>query len=242
MYEPERDLAEYGTLQAVISGAPVNYQAPSGLWVPVSAAVRPSSRPGYQYQNVTNVFQSYFGSAAGGLVRFDAPGGGWLELGLAGGQVAVPTVSGDTVTYRGVAAGVSLASLRFTVRAGGGLSLSREGDGSVAVSRGGVPVLRLPALAVSLSADAGWLGQAFRRFPVTVDPTVQIAPTPTDAQNTMIEADAPSGNFSSAWPLSVGTTSTGAVRSLLSFPLSAVPAGTQIDSADLRLYRAGCGR
>src|SRR5262249_27813475 len=36
--------------------------------------------------------------------------------------------------------------------------------------------------------------------------------------------------------LSVGTDAGGAVRSLLAFPLGAVPAGTQLDSADLELY------
>ncbi|MGE5156052.1 MAG: DNRLRE domain-containing protein, partial [Betaproteobacteria bacterium] len=91
-------------------------------------------------------------------------------------------------------------------------------------------------LGLSLSADAGWLGQPGRRFPVVVDPTIDIAPTPTDAQNVMIEQDTPTTNFSSIWRLSVGTTSAGAVRSLLSFPLGAVPAGTQLSSADLNLY------
>jgi len=71
---------------------------------------------------------------------------------------------------------------------------------------------------------------------VVIDPTIVVAPTPSTAQNTFIEADTPSANYNSSWRLSVGTTSAGAVRSLLKFPLTAVPTGTQIDSADLRLY------
>src|SRR5260370_6560412 len=90
----------------------------------------------------------------------------------------------------------------------------------------------------TVPADAGWLRQPGRKFPVVVDPTISIAPTPTDAQNTMIISDSAqaSTNFNSSWRLSVGTDSGGAVRSLLSFPLGAVPAGTQLDSADLNLY------
>jgi RHS repeat-associated protein len=91
-------------------------------------------------------------------------------------------------------------------------------------------------LHVTVTADAGWLHQAARRFPVVIDPTIAIAPTPTTAQNTFIEADTPTSNYDTSWRLSVGTTSGGAVRALLKFPLAAVPAGTQIDSADLRLY------
>src|SRR5215471_861843 len=158
-----------GTEQAVLSAGPVNYQAPSRAWAPISTAVRPSALHGYQYQNTTNTFQSFFGSAAGQLVRFNAPGGGWLTIGISGARSLRPVVSGDSVTYAGVAPGVSLsyrvtqqslkeriilaspaaasslASLRFTVRAGGGLTPAALRDGSIALTRDGVPVLVLPA-------------------------------------------------------------------------------------------------
>lgn len=91
-------------------------------------------------------------------------------------------------------------------------------------------------LHVTVTPDAGWLGAPGRVFPVVVDPTFVIAPTPAQAQNTFIEQDTPSTNYNSSWRLSVGTTGGGAVRSLLRFPLSAVPSGAQVDSADLRLY------
>jgi hypothetical protein len=228
-------------------------------------------------------------------VRFEAPGGGWLSIGLDGGHASRPVVAGDTVTYRGVAAGADLSyrvtpdalkesitlaspsaaasSFGFMIRVGGGLVPWQRPDGSIALSRdgvGGAPVLVLPkpvmtdsrpdrwspygtawspqvtqrvtwdaaaaALHVTVTPDAGWLHQRARRFPVVVDPTIMIAPTPTTAQNTFIEQDTPSANYDSSWRLSVGTTSGGAVRALLKFPLSAIPAGTQIDSADLRLY------
>lgn len=65
-----------GKLQTAISSGPLNYQASPGHWAPVSLAVRPSTQPGYAFQNVTNAYRSYFGSSAGDLIRFDAPGGG----------------------------------------------------------------------------------------------------------------------------------------------------------------------
>jgi RHS repeat-associated protein len=288
-----------GRLQAVISAVPVNYRDPGGRWQPISTAVRPAVRPGYAYANTTNTFRSFFGATAGQLVRFEAPGGGWLSIGLAGGRVGRPQVSGDTVTYRDLAPGVDLsyqvtpqsleeritlaspaaaaplASLVFAVRAGGGLVPYQRPDGAIVLSRdgtGGAPVLVLPApfmtdaradrsspygmawspkvsqhaswdaaaglMRLTVTPDAGWLGQAARRFPVVIDPTIAIAPDPASAQNTMIISDpgASSSNYSSSWRLSVGTDAGGAVRSLLSFPLTAVPPGTQLDSADLELY------
>src|SRR5262249_62033437 len=96
-----------GQRQAVISAGPVNYLDPAGKWEPISTAVRPSSQPGYQYQDISNVFQSYFGSAAGRLVRFDAPGGGWVSIGLANGRVNRLRGSGDTGTDASIAPGGS---------------------------------------------------------------------------------------------------------------------------------------
>src|SRR5215470_5467964 len=98
-----------GRLQAVISAVPVSYRGPGGRWQPISTAVRPSVRPGFAYANATNTFRSFFGAAAGRLVRFEAPGGGWLSIGLAGGRAGRPQVAGSTVTYRSLAPGVDLS-------------------------------------------------------------------------------------------------------------------------------------
>jgi RHS repeat-associated protein len=89
---------------------------------------------------------------------------------------------------------------------------------------------------VTLTADGEWLRAAEREFPVVIDPTIRIAPTPAEAQDTMIMQEAPGDHFDSSWRLSVGTTSAGAVRSLLRFPLPDVPDGTVIDSAQLQLF------
>ncbi|HEX6453541.1 MAG TPA: hypothetical protein VF060_29260, partial [Trebonia sp.] len=157
-----------GTRQQVISAAPVNYRTPSGGWAPISTAVVKSSRAGYAFQNVTGAYRSFFGSSSQ-LVRFELPGQGWAVIGLAGAHVPAPKASGDTVTYAGVAPGVSLSyevtpqslveritlaspaaakslsSLRFTVQTGGGLVPRAGKDGSITLAKGALPVLTLPA-------------------------------------------------------------------------------------------------
>ncbi|WP_203919134.1 DNRLRE domain-containing protein [Rugosimonospora africana] len=89
---------------------------------------------------------------------------------------------------------------------------------------------------LTVTPDAKWLADSKRVYPVTVDPTILVSPTPSTAANTMIQAEDPSGNNSTSWRLSVGTTTNGAVRTLIKFPLPSIPAGTTIASADLALY------
>ncbi|MFB7608636.1 golvesin C-terminal-like domain-containing protein [Streptomyces gardneri] len=89
---------------------------------------------------------------------------------------------------------------------------------------------------LTVTPDAKWLAAPERQYPVTIDPTISIAPTPSTAQDVMISSDGPGDNYDENWRLSVGNTSTGASRALLRFPLTGVPAGTTLDSADLKLY------
>ncbi|MFI2347971.1 DNRLRE domain-containing protein [Streptomyces sp. NPDC019443] len=89
---------------------------------------------------------------------------------------------------------------------------------------------------LTVTPDAKWLAAPERQYPVTIDPTIAIAPTPTTAQDVMISSDGPASNYDDNWRLSVGNTSTGASRALLKFPLTGVPAGTKLDAADLKLY------
>ena len=98
------------------------------------------------------------------------------------------------------------------------------------------PVSR--TLHVTVTPNQRWLHQPRREFPVVIDPTIVIAPTPGQAQSTVISSDTPGTPYPGSWPLSVGTTPTGAMRSLLQFTMpNSLPPGTKIDSADLRLYR-----
>ncbi|WP_186315737.1 DNRLRE domain-containing protein [Catellatospora sichuanensis] len=98
---------------------------------------------------------------------------------------------------------------------------------------------------VTIAADRAWLTDPARRYPVVIDPTVKIAPTPTDSQDTMVvrEDDAKDTNYDSSWRLSVGTTAlqpsgeVGLSRSLLRFALPAgITTGTPVDAASLQVY------
>ncbi|MEV0489525.1 DNRLRE domain-containing protein [Streptomyces atratus] len=95
---------------------------------------------------------------------------------------------------------------------------------------------RRGAYELSLRPDAKWLAAPERQYPVVIDPTIQIAPTSTQSQDVMISSDDPTANYDGNWRLSVGNTSTGSSRALVRFPLTGVPVGTKLDSADLRLY------
>ncbi|WP_052433356.1 DNRLRE domain-containing protein [Streptacidiphilus carbonis] len=91
-------------------------------------------------------------------------------------------------------------------------------------------------LRVTVRPDAAWLSARTRQFPVTIDPTILVAPAPSQAANVMVLQDGPSTNYDTSWRLSVGTTPTGAARTLIKFPMPSVPAGTTITSASLKLY------
>ncbi|MFI2304514.1 DNRLRE domain-containing protein [Actinacidiphila glaucinigra] len=96
---------------------------------------------------------------------------------------------------------------------------------------------------ITLTPDAKWLAAPDRRFPVTVDPTIVLAPTPSTSQDVMIDSSQPTTNLNGVggastgnWQLGVGTTATGKLRSLLKFPLTGIPTGSKIDSARLGVY------
>ncbi|MFC9249004.1 sugar-binding protein, partial [Streptomyces sp. NPDC057136] len=48
---------------------------------------------------------------------------------------------------------------------------------------------------LTVTPDAKWLAAKERQYPVTVDPTITIAPTPTTAQDVMISSDGPASNY-----------------------------------------------
>jgi RHS repeat-associated protein len=89
---------------------------------------------------------------------------------------------------------------------------------------------------VTVKPDGAWLADGKRVYPVTIDPTIVVAPTPSTAANTMILADGPTTNYSTSWRLSVGTTTTGAARTLIRFPLPSIPSGSTVAAAHLQLY------
>ncbi|MFC5637031.1 DNRLRE domain-containing protein [Streptomyces bullii] len=89
---------------------------------------------------------------------------------------------------------------------------------------------------LTVTPDAKWLASKERQYPVVIDPTITIAPSPSASQDVMVLSDQASVNFNTSWKLSAGKTDTGTARSLIKFPLSEIPSGTQIDSARLEMY------
>jgi RHS repeat-associated protein len=90
---------------------------------------------------------------------------------------------------------------------------------------------------LTVTPDTTWLAAKERQYPVVIDPTITIAPSPSQSQDTMVLSDQPTTNFNTTWKLSAGRTSaTANARSLIQFPLDEIPSGTKIDSARLEMY------
>ncbi|MGW4947749.1 DNRLRE domain-containing protein [Actinoplanes sp. NPDC004185] len=94
---------------------------------------------------------------------------------------------------------------------------------------------------LTMTADQAWLRDPARKYPVVIDPTIKVQPQVGQAQDGMVNSYEPTTNYDSSWRLSVGTnkindTTNATFRSLVKFPLTEVPAGTKLDSAQLKLY------
>ncbi len=90
---------------------------------------------------------------------------------------------------------------------------------------------------LAVTPDAKWLASKNRQYPVVIDPTITIAPSPSQSQDAMVLSDQATTNFNTSWKLAAGRTSTTAnARSLIKFPLDEIPSGTKIDSARLETY------
>ncbi|CCK25661.1 mucin-2 [Streptomyces davaonensis JCM 4913] len=89
---------------------------------------------------------------------------------------------------------------------------------------------------LTVTPDAKWLAAKERQYPVVIDPTITIAPSPSGSQDVMVLSDQPSTNFNTSWKLSAGKTDTGIARSLIQFPLDDIPANVDLDSARLEMY------
>ncbi|MGW1122184.1 DNRLRE domain-containing protein, partial [Streptomyces tanashiensis] len=260
-----------GRVQAEVSAVPTGYRAGKS-WKDIDPTVVPSDAEGFAFSNTTNAANSWFGSDAERLLRFQADGH-TVTLGLKSAGKLAPVADGDTVTYKDALSGADLSyvvgpgrvkenivldakpsgpvSFTFTLDAGG-LTPQQNKDGSVSFfGEGADPVLVIPAAfmtdakkdakapygsaysaavrqkltkagdgwQLTVTPDAKWLAAPERQYPVTIDPTLSIAPTPTTAQDVMISSDGPTTNYDDNWRLSVGNTSTGASRALIRFPV-----------------------
>ncbi|MFI5622776.1 DNRLRE domain-containing protein [Nocardioides sp. NPDC051685] len=89
---------------------------------------------------------------------------------------------------------------------------------------------------VTIKPDTGWLGESGRDWPVSIDPTFVYAPDETDGQDVSIGAGSPDTARPSEPTIAVGVGATGAWRGLFKFDTSAIPTGSQVYAAQLRLH------
>jgi RHS repeat-associated protein len=185
--------------------------------------------------------------------------------GLAGGADLVYDVTASALKEKIVLrqAPTGPVSYTFTLDTKG-LVAQQRADGSIAFvgPDGGAPVLVMPApymydnakdratstavsqrvqqvygqTTVTVSADATWLRDRARTYPVVIDPTIKIQPVPTDAQDVEISSGATSTNYNNTYQLKVGTGASETWRSLLKFDVSQIPANTAIDDAEVMVY------
>jgi RHS repeat-associated protein len=85
---------------------------------------------------------------------------------------------------------------------------------------------------VVLDLDPLWLAHPARRFPVVLDPTIQLVPSTEDAY---FSATCSTCGAYRTERLIVGTSSTSVLRSALQFDVGAIPAGADISNAKLEL-------
>jgi RHS repeat-associated protein len=101
-----------GRVQAELSAVPTSYRSGSS-WKPIDTVVKPTARG---FANTTNSGRSSFGRSAGEVLRYEAPDGRSVTLGLQGAKTALkPVAKGSTVTYKDAVAG---ADLQYVVGAG----------------------------------------------------------------------------------------------------------------------------
>ncbi|MBC7274911.1 DNRLRE domain-containing protein [Nocardioides sp.] len=88
---------------------------------------------------------------------------------------------------------------------------------------------------VTITPDADWLQTKGRRFPVRVDPTIVYAPDATDGKDAAIySGDTLARPADPTIP--VGVANGGLWRGLFQFDTTAIPAGSTVYGAQLRLY------
>ncbi|HYF81135.1 MAG TPA: DNRLRE domain-containing protein, partial [Symbiobacteriaceae bacterium] len=93
-----------------------------------------------------------------------------------------------------------------------------------------------------LRIDENWFRHPHRVFPMIIDPTLELQPSGAAGMDTSITSAAPALNYGGDTILRVGRNGTHQSRALLKFAVADLPAGAEVSSAQLSLYRtAGVG-
>ncbi|MEU0157622.1 RHS repeat-associated core domain-containing protein [Streptomyces sp. NPDC006261] len=92
-----------GRVEAELSAIPVSYRAEKS-WKSIDTSVRASGAKGFDFANTANSGRSWFGSDPKKLMRFEAPDGRSVSLGLEGGKkdLAPTAKRGYAVAYTGL--------------------------------------------------------------------------------------------------------------------------------------------
>ncbi|MFI6379276.1 DNRLRE domain-containing protein [Streptomyces sp. NPDC050658] len=89
-----------GRVEAELSAQPLAYKAGKS-WKSIDTKVKATESKGFRFANTTNSGRSWFGKRTGELLRFAAPDGRTVTLGLDGADKALhPTADGTTVRYK----------------------------------------------------------------------------------------------------------------------------------------------
>ncbi len=93
-------------------------------------------------------------------------------------------------------------------------------------------------VSVTVTPDAAWLAAPERAWPVTIDPTVVVAPDAQTSSDAMIVSTSAGVNFDYDLRLGAGRSGTAVHRGLIQFPqvATAIPPGAVLDKAELGLY------
>ncbi|MFB7219077.1 hypothetical protein, partial [Streptomyces sp. NPDC056227] len=74
-----------GRVEAELSAVPLSYRSGTS-WKPIDTSVRATEDKGFDFANIANTGRTWFGSDAKKLVRFKAPDGRSVTLGLEGAK------------------------------------------------------------------------------------------------------------------------------------------------------------
>ncbi|MBU0964712.1 hypothetical protein KKC06_06760, partial [Patescibacteria group bacterium] len=98
-YEEVTD--EEGNTTGTFASTYVKYRAPDGTYQPIDTAITVSASEDYEYENITNVFQTQFSGQTGGddKISFSVAGGRSLTFAFIGPQASAASVDGSTISY-----------------------------------------------------------------------------------------------------------------------------------------------
>lgn len=120
-----------GRIEAELSAQPLAYKA-GKTWKSIDPQLKTTEAEGFEFANTTNEGRSWFGDSSEQLLKFAAPDGRSLTIGLDGaGKALKPTAKGTKVTYEKAIGGADLEYLVGRGQVKENIVLERAPDGPV---------------------------------------------------------------------------------------------------------------